>query len=106
MRFRFGEYGGRYNSSMPSDAASALTTAHFWYRALSSTSVIGPRRPAAATSVSSVQTLSALIYAWFDPRIPWCVIASSAASTLYRLRPDGPGTNSRTTHHRYPRNGP
>jgi hypothetical protein len=30
-----------YNSSIPNDAARVCTNAHFWYRALSSTSVIG-----------------------------------------------------------------
>src|SRR3954466_8941274 len=39
----------------------ACTTAHFWYRALSSTSVIGNPTPASATARNRAQTDSALM---------------------------------------------
>src|SRR5512135_134416 len=61
IRFRLGEYPGRYNSSILREAARACTTAHFWYHALSSPSVIGSPTPAAATARRSAHTDSALM---------------------------------------------
>src|SRR5262249_10585984 len=62
IRFKFGEYPGRYSSVIPNALPSPGTTAHFWYRALSRTTVIGRPTPAAATARSSAHTDSAFKY--------------------------------------------
>src|SRR5215475_14343952 len=84
---------------MPNDLANPSTAAHFWYRALSNTTVIGRPTPAAATARSSAQTDSAFRYVWFATRISRWLTACSAPNTLYRLRPDAARTNSREAPH-------
>lgn len=84
IRFRFGEYGGKYARSTFCHAAIDFAGAVCWYRALSHTTPIGPTGCASRSLSSSRQNVISVTLPSVDSRIGVRDSASNAPSTPYR----------------------
>src|SRR5262245_41143112 len=106
IRFRFGEYDGRYNRSIPRVFASACTVALRWYLALSSTTVTAPCNFCPAIARNNAHIASVFTTAVLVTVVSVFVTAFHAPKTLNRWRPDAARTNTRVNDHKQPRNVP